>query len=95
MTLGKPGTQVAVVTRRPQGYFIAHVEGPPTLVNGRAIGTSPQPLKDGDTFEVANVRMEFLLRDELSDAAAGSTRKFVLVLVAVAIVAYLIHRLRG
>jgi len=52
-------------------------------------------LKDGDTFEVANVRMEFLLRDELSDAAAGSTRKFVLVLVAVAIVAYLIHRLRG
>ena len=27
VTLGKPGTQVAVVSRRPQGYFIAHVEG--------------------------------------------------------------------
>ena len=26
-TLGKPGVQVAVITRRPQGYFITHVEG--------------------------------------------------------------------
>jgi hypothetical protein len=26
-TLGKPGTQVAVITRRPHGYFITHVEG--------------------------------------------------------------------
>src|SRR6185436_298579 len=25
-TLGKPGVQVAVLTRRPQGYFITHVE---------------------------------------------------------------------
>ena len=37
MTLGKPGTQVAVLTRRGHTYFIAHVEGPPTLVNGRPI----------------------------------------------------------
>ena len=36
-TLGKPGVQVAVLTRRPQGYFITHVEGAnrPT-VNGQA-----------------------------------------------------------
>src|SRR5207248_9196307 len=35
-TLGKPGVQVAVLTRRPQGYFITHVEGDkrPT-VNGQ------------------------------------------------------------
>ncbi|HEU5319514.1 MAG TPA: FHA domain-containing protein, partial [Methylomirabilota bacterium] len=26
-TLGKPGVQVAVLTRRPAGYFITHVEG--------------------------------------------------------------------
>ena len=25
-TLGKPGVQVAVITKRPQGYFITHVE---------------------------------------------------------------------
>ena len=95
MTLGKPGTQVAVVTRRPQGYFIAHVEGPPTLVNGRAIGTSPQALKDGDTFEVADVRMEFLLRDEPSEARSGGSWKVVLAVVAIAVVGYIIWRLRG
>ena len=62
-TLGKPGTQVAVVTRRPEGYFIAHVEGAtPTLVNGRPITTTPHQLKDRDTFELADVRMEFLLQ---------------------------------
>jgi len=26
-TIGRPGHQVAVITRRPTGYFIAHVEG--------------------------------------------------------------------
>src|SRR5207237_10374076 len=26
-TIGKPGVQVAVITRRPQGYFVTHVEG--------------------------------------------------------------------
>jgi hypothetical protein len=94
-TLGKPGTQVAVVTRRSQGYFIAHVEGPPTLVNGRAIGTTPHAFKDGDTFEVANVRMEFLLRDEPAGAESGGLWKVVLALVAVVVVGYLIWRLRG
>jgi pSer/pThr/pTyr-binding forkhead associated (FHA) protein len=94
-TLGKPGTQVAVVTRRAQGYFIAHIEGPPTLVNGRPIGTSPQALKDGDNFEVADVRMEFLLRDEAANAAPSSLWKVVLVLVGIAILAYVIYRLRA
>ena len=95
ITLGKPGTQVAVVTRRAQGYFIAHVEGSPTLVNGRPIGTSPQALKDGDSFEVADVRMEFLRRDQPADAAPSSLWKVVLALVGIAIVAYVIYRLRG
>ena len=94
-TLGKPGTQVAVVTRRAQGFFIAHVEGSPTLVNGRPVGTSPQALKDGDTFEVADVRMEFLLRDEPADAAPSSLWKVVLVMVGIAIAAYVIYRMRG
>ena len=26
ITLGKPGTQVAVISRRPQGYFLTHIE---------------------------------------------------------------------
>src|SRR5688572_21321221 len=59
-TLGKPGVQVAVLTRRPQGYFITHVEGAsrPT-VNGQAIGTAPHALKDHDVIELAGVKMEF------------------------------------
>ena len=62
-TLGKPGVQVAVVTRRPQGYFITHVEGAqrPT-VNGQAIGTAPHALKDHDLIEIAGVKMEFFVK---------------------------------
>jgi len=62
-TLGKPGVQVAVLTRRPQGYFITHVEGAqrPT-VNGQAIGTTPHPLKDHDLVEIAGIKMEFFLK---------------------------------
>jgi pSer/pThr/pTyr-binding forkhead associated (FHA) protein len=62
-TLGKPGVQVAVLTRRPQGYFITHVEGAnrPT-VNGQAIGAAPYSLKDHDVIELAGVKMEFFLK---------------------------------
>jgi len=59
-TLGKPGVQVAVLTRRPQGYFITHVEGAqrPT-VNGQPIGSAPHALKDHDLIEIAGIKMEF------------------------------------
>jgi pSer/pThr/pTyr-binding forkhead associated (FHA) protein len=62
-TLGKPGVQVAVLTRRPQGYFITHVEGAsrPT-VNGQEIGPAPHSLKDHDVIELAGVKMEFFLK---------------------------------
>jgi hypothetical protein len=62
-TLGKPGLQVAVLTRRPQGYFITHVEGAnrPT-VNGQQIGPAPTALKDHDVIELAGVKMEFFLK---------------------------------
>ncbi len=62
-TLGKPGVQVAVLTRRPQGYFITHVEGAnqPT-VNGQSIGTAPHALKDHDLVELAGVKMEFFIK---------------------------------
>jgi pSer/pThr/pTyr-binding forkhead associated (FHA) protein len=62
-TLGKPGVQVAVLTRRPQGYFITHVEGAnPPVVNGQAIGSAPHALKDHDVVELAGVKMEFFLK---------------------------------
>ena len=62
-TLGKPGVQVAVIARRPQGYFITHVEGPtyPT-VNGQQLGTQAHPLVDHDVIQIAGIKMEFFLK---------------------------------
>ena len=60
-TIGRPGYQVAVITRRPSGYFIAHVEGDvfPT-VNGVNLGSAAHSLKDKDVIELAGVQMEFV-----------------------------------
>ncbi len=62
-TLGKPGVQVAVITRRPHGYFITHVEGASfPIVNGTALDAHPHELKDHDVIELAGVKMEFFLK---------------------------------
>ena len=62
-TLGKPGRQVAVITRRPHGYFITHVEGASfPLVNGQAIDAQARLLHDHDIIELAGVKMEFFLQ---------------------------------
>jgi len=64
ITLGKPGTQVAVISRRPQGYFLTHIESDgdgkryPT-VNGEPIGPKAYQLKDSDLIELAGIKMEF------------------------------------
>ena len=61
-TLGKPGVQVAVITKRPQGYFITHVEGQSfPLVNGESVGAQAHALSDHDVLELAGVKMEFYL----------------------------------
>jgi len=63
-TLGKPGVQVAVIARRPHGYFLTHVEGPRfPQVNGAPIDIQAHPLRDHDIIELAGVKMEFFLRD--------------------------------
>jgi pSer/pThr/pTyr-binding forkhead associated (FHA) protein len=62
-TLGKPGVQVAVITRRPQGYFITHVEGANfPIVNGKTLDAQAHPLRDHDVVELAGVKMEFFHR---------------------------------
>ncbi len=62
-TLGKPGVQVAVITRRPHGYFITHVEGANfPVVNGTALDAHPRELKDHDVIELAGIKMEFFLK---------------------------------
>ncbi|HEY3326779.1 MAG TPA: FHA domain-containing protein [Novimethylophilus sp.] len=61
-TLGKPGVQVAVITRRPHGYFVTHVEGTRhPVVNGQSVGAQAHELNDHDVIELAGVKMEFFL----------------------------------
>jgi hypothetical protein len=62
-TIGKPGLQVAVITKRPNGYFITHVEGAtfPNL-NGASLGAQAHPLADHDMIEIAGVKMEFFFK---------------------------------
>lgn len=64
-TLGKPGVQVAAITRRPTGYHLIVVD--PTsspsnpMINGVEIGKQAQPLHHGDQIEVAAIKMAFYL----------------------------------
>lgn len=61
-TLGTPGTQVAVITKRPQGYFITHVEGNHLpIINGQKIGLQAHALNDHDEIEMAGLKMKFSL----------------------------------
>jgi hypothetical protein len=63
-TLGKPGVQVAVITRRPHGYFITHVEGASyPVVNGKTLDPQAHQLNDHDVIELAGVKMEFFLKN--------------------------------
>jgi len=59
-TVGKPGVQVASVTKRPGGYVLAHVEGSRRpQVNGQPVGEEAVPLKHGDVIDLAGTQMQF------------------------------------
>jgi pSer/pThr/pTyr-binding forkhead associated (FHA) protein len=60
-TVGKPGVQVASITKRPGGYVLAHVEGTlqPT-VNGNPVTGETVHLKNGDVIELAGTQMQFV-----------------------------------
>lgn len=62
-TLGKPGFQVAVIAKRPQGYFLTHVEGANfPVINGKTLDAQARALGDHDVIELAGVKMEFFLK---------------------------------
>jgi pSer/pThr/pTyr-binding forkhead associated (FHA) protein len=62
-TLGRPGVQVAAITRRSEGYYIVHVdsgkENDYPLVNGVPIGPQARRLNDNDVVQLAGVKMGF------------------------------------
>jgi hypothetical protein len=60
-TVGKPGVQVASITKRPTGYVLAHVEGAMRpSINGVALVTDTAPLSNGDLIELAGTQMQFV-----------------------------------
>ena len=62
-TLGRPGVQVAAISRRADGYYVVHVEsarpGDFPLVNGQPIGPQARRLQDNDVLTLAGVKMGF------------------------------------
>ena len=61
-TLGKRGDRLAVLTRRPHGYFITHVEGRRCpRVNGQSVGKEARMLQNGDIIEFADEKLQFLM----------------------------------
>lgn len=61
-TLGRPGVQVAAITRRADGFFIVPVEstdGKAPTVNNTPIGQAATKLNNNDVIEIAGVKMGF------------------------------------
>jgi pSer/pThr/pTyr-binding forkhead associated (FHA) protein len=62
-TIGRPGVQVAAITRRADGYYIVHVGsgGQHPLVNGQEIDAQARRLSNGDIIDLVGTKMSFLL----------------------------------
>ena len=60
-SIGKPGVALATISRRPEGFAVAYVEGTVRpMLNGAAVGTDEVMLKNGDKIELAGTQMEFV-----------------------------------
>jgi hypothetical protein len=60
-TVGKPGVQVASITKRPNGYAFSHVEGASRpSINGVPLVGDSVPLRNGDVIELAGTQMQFI-----------------------------------
>lgn len=59
--LGRRGEEYAAVFRRPDGYFVARVDGRPARLNGKPLADAWQPLQPGDVLQVGAERYELHL----------------------------------
>jgi len=64
-TLGRPGIQIAAIMRKPDGYFLMHIESDDTIdrptLNKDSVGDEPILLHSGDELTVAGIDVEFML----------------------------------
>jgi hypothetical protein len=62
-TFGVEGKQTAMISRRPHGYYVTHVDGRKRpRVNGKTIGTQPHALHNNDLIEIAGEKLIFFLK---------------------------------
>jgi hypothetical protein len=61
--LGRKGDEYAAVFRRPEGYFIARVDGKPARVNGKPVGNDWQRVRAGDSIQVGGDQYELQMVD--------------------------------
>ncbi|MFN2308107.1 MAG: FHA domain-containing protein [Gammaproteobacteria bacterium] len=70
--LGKTGRDTAVISRRGDGYYIAHLEGDlPPQVNDRSIAENSCPLHDGDRIRIGRLELHFYLDGAAPAATEG------------------------
>ncbi len=63
-TLGSPGVLVVVISRHPDAYYIAQVQGDAVgRVNADAVTAVPRALRDGDVLELTGTRMRFAAKN--------------------------------
>ncbi len=64
-TLGRPGIQIAAIMKKPEGYFLMHIESENSddrpRLNDSMIGDDPVMLSSGDSLKVAGIDVEFML----------------------------------
>ena len=59
-TIGEPGGNLAVISRRPKGYLLMHLGGDEmTLRNGKEVHGAGVELDSGDRIQVGGISLEF------------------------------------
>jgi pSer/pThr/pTyr-binding forkhead associated (FHA) protein len=59
-TIGEPGGDLAVISRRGQGYVLLHLGGAHmTTLNGEPVHGAAARLNDGDQIQVGDTKLEF------------------------------------
>jgi hypothetical protein len=71
LPLGKPGSARAAIFRRPDGFFVARVDGHPPKVNGKPIPPGWQPLNNRDFIQVGDETVQIWIGRESTVAATA------------------------
>jgi len=71
-TVGRPGIQVAAISRRHNGDYLVHVDGGEgnlsrPRVNGTEIGVTSHLLVDRDIIEIAGVKLQYSRNPDMVD----------------------------